>query len=98
MLKQTYKRGLNPNSRNGFQKGHNHSEETKGKMKKPHKMTQKHYPKMSEAREGKQSNAKGKHWKVKDTSNMKGHIAWNKDLKGYLAGKNSIPSTSSASI
>ena len=35
--------------------------------------------KMSEAKKGKVGNNKGKHWKVKDTSNM-GHTAWNKNI------------------
>jgi len=29
---------------------------------------------------------KGKHWKIKDTSNM-GHRAWNKGLKGFMKGR-----------
>ena len=46
MKKEKYKQGMNPNSRNGFEKGH-----TKGFKKG-------------------QSGAKGRHWKVKDTSKM----------------------------
>ena len=36
-------------------------------------------------KKSKTSNAKGKHWKIKDTSKMKGRIPWNKGLKTGIA-------------
>lgn len=49
--------------------GKHFSEETKLKMSKAKK--DKHYPKVSEARKGKPSNTKGKHWKLSEETKLK---------------------------
>jgi len=47
----------------------------------------KHYSRKTELKKG-NKNCLGKHWKIKDTSKMKGKIPWNKGKIGYFGGEN----------